>query len=443
MVEILLPFVGRRGRGFRYRREVPPDCREAIGRRNWIRSWRPGTPWSQIEREARQLAARHDQEVAAARGQSVAATIEQAEAKARAVLATDDKADIHELIGFILSQAPLSEAEQVFVNALQHGGKFRPPGLPLRAALERDREQYSGDKDPRAFKYAVESFVAVCGDLDVTQIERRHVSDWLAVIRRKSSPATVKRRYGTLKALVGRAMLDLGSERRNPFDGFTMTEGDGTTKRVPFSRAMLEMIEDYLASGRVGFEVVALVRIMRVTGVTIAEAGGLAVGDVILDHATPHLQIRPNRLRRLKTAARTRPVPLVDRMALEAATLAVEDAKGRAGGKTVQVFPGFHLERGADLLSAKVSKAIRASGVPRSPRLTAHSFRHTLAEALRVSGASFHLQRRILGHASRDESDIYGAPTARLEELAGAMEKALDHLGDIDDANYSEQERMK
>ena len=177
------------------------------------------------------------------------------------------------------------------MNALQHGGKFRPPGFPL-------------------------------------------TTDWLAVQRREGkSPATVKRRYGTLKALVGRAMLDLGSERRNPFDGFTMSEGDGTTKRLPFSRTILELIEDYLASGRVGFEVVALVRIMRATGGTIGEIGGLAVSDVILDDATPHLLIRPNQLRRLKTAARTRPVPLVDRMALEAATMAVEDAKSRAGGK--------------------------------------------------------------------------------------------------------------
>ena len=51
---------------------------------------------------------------------------------------------------------------------------------------------------------------------------------------------------------------------------------------------MLELIEDYLASGRGGLEVVALVRIMRATGGTVGEIGGLAVGDVILDHATPH-----------------------------------------------------------------------------------------------------------------------------------------------------------
>ena len=122
--------------------------------------------------------------------------------------------------------------------------------------------------------------------------------------------------------------------------------------------------------------------------------------------------------------------------------MAVEDAKGRAGGKAAQVFPGFHLERGADLLSAKVVKAIRASGVPKSPRLTAHSFRHTVAEALRTSGTSFHLQRRLLGHAARDESDIYGADQARLEELAGALSDALECLGVVSPNIYSDSERL-
>ncbi len=308
----------------------------------------------------------------------------------------------------------------------------------LNGALERDRERHSGDTDPRPFTYAVASFVDLVGDLDVSRITRDDASAWLAGQRREGlSPATIKRRYGTIKALVGRALLDLGSDKRNPFDGFKVTEGDGTTKRVPFNRAMLELIEDYLASGRVGFEVVALIRIMRATGGTIGEVGGLVAGDVILDDDTPHLLIRPNRLRRLKNSSRTRPVPLVDSATLDAATEAVE----RAGGKG-QLFTGFHLKRGADLLSAKVVKAIRASRVPRSPRLTAHSFRHTVAEALRTSGASFHLQRRLLGHASRDESDMYGAPEARLDELAGALEKAMECLGDVSRSFYREDERL-
>jgi integrase len=272
----------------------------------------------------------------------------------------------------------------------------------------------------------------------VTNIERRHVSDWLAVQRREGlSAGTIKRRYGSLKALVGRSLLDLGSDRRNPFDGFKVSEGDGTVKRVPFNKAMLDRIDDYIESGRVGFEVMALIDIMRATGATIGEVGGLLVDDVRLDHQTPHLLLKYNRLRRLKNPSRTRPVPLVDDAALDMITEAIERSSGG------QIFPGFHPERGADLLSAKVCKAVRAAGVPRSPRLTAHSFRHTVSEALRVSGAPFHIQRRLLGHASRDESDDYGAKSGRLKALADTLRAALPHLGEVDDGEYDESERIE
>jgi hypothetical protein len=47
-----------------------------------------------------------------------------------------------------------------------------------------------------------------------------------------------------------------------------------------------------------------------------------------------------------------------------------------------------------------------------------------------------------LGHASRDESDIYGATTARLAELADALATALPFLGEVDESNYSDAERL-
>lgn len=443
MVTMRLAYVNERGDGYRYRRVVPPDVRKVIDRKNWIKSWRPGTPLAVVELEARHLAALHDQTITAAR-------VGNAEDVAKKIRA-GGLGEVYWYLNFV------EQGEQDFglrrdpqtakiVRAIEGGGTYHPEIMRLSEALERDRKIHSADKDPRPFKYAVGSFVKVCGDLDVNQIERRHVSDWLAVQRNERlSPGTIKRRYGTIKAMVGRALLDLGSDKRNPFDGFRMSEGNGTTKRVPFNRAMLELIDDYLAEGRVGLEVIELIRIMRATGGTIGEIGGLVVADVQLENDTPHLLLRFNQLRRLKNASRTRPVPLVDGAALAAASEAVARARAGSrseGAETVQVFPGFHIDRGADLLSAKVVKAIRAAGVPRSPRLTSHSFRHTVAEALRVSGASFHLQRRLLGHASRDESDIYGSHTARLEDLAEVLERALEHLGDVDPSNYSERERL-
>ena len=114
----------------------------------------------------------------------------------------------------------------------------------------------------------------------------------------------------------------------------------------------------------------------------------------------------------------------------------------RAGDRT-EIFPSFGLSgRAADSISAKLNKAIRTAGIPRSPRLTSYSLRHTLAEALRASGARDDVQRRLLGHATRDISDRYGANRARLSDARDALVAAMEHLGDVDSSIYSEAERL-
>lgn len=455
MLMVDIPYVKKkpegRGRGYFYRRVVPPAVREAIGCKNWHHTWRAGTPLAVVEREAMHLAARHDRMIAEAKGDMETAEIARQEEYAREWL-TRPPAERHEFLAYLHEQGDgdkgLTKPDRIFVNAMEAGGTYRPESMKLSAALERDRDLYSGDKDERPFKYAVESFIAVIGDKDVTAITRADVSEWLAAQKREGlAPATVKRRYGTIKALVARTLLDLDSDKRNPFDGFKMTGATGgVTDRLPFNKPMLELIETYLTSGRVGFETRALIQIMRGTGTGPAEAGGLVVSDVHLTGAIPFVSIRPNALRNLKTSARDRQVPLVDSAALEAATEAVKRAKKRGKGKSpddTPLFDGFHPERGADLLSAKTNKALRTAGIPRSRRLTVYSFRHTVKEALRSAGVVDHVQRRVLGHAGEGVADKYGSPRARLAEVAEAMKAALPHLGDIDDSVYSESERVK
>ncbi len=121
--------------------------------------------------------------------------------------------------------------------------------------------------------------------------------------------------------------------------------------------------------------------------------------------------------------------------------------QGRAKGKSpddVPLFASFGAsDRGADFISAKLNKAIRSAGIKKSPRLVAYSYRHTLKEALRSAGVADHIQRRLLGHAGHGVAARYGSPRARLSEAKTALAAAMKCLGDIDDAIYSEAERMK
>ena len=213
---------------------------------------------------------------------------------------------------------------------------------------------------------------------------------------------------------------------------------------------MITRIDSHLNTGkRVYHETRNIIRIMKCTGGGPAEIGGLVVADVSLDSDVPFVWIRPNHRRQLKVTVRDRQIPLIG-VALEAATDAHKRAMARVkGGKMsadkVPLFEDFGMnDRGADAISRKCNVCIRAAGVPKSRRLSAYSYRHTLKEALRAAGVLNHIQDRIMGHSGEGKiSARYGSPRAHLSEARDALIAAMEHLGSVDDSIYSEKERMK
>ena len=85
----------------------------------------------------------------------------------------------------------------------------------------------------------------------------------------------------------------------------------------------------------------------------------------------------------------------------------------------------------------------KAAGIKKSKRLSAYSLRHTFAEAMRSAGVLNHTQDRLLGHTVPGIAGKYGSHRALLAESKAAIEKAMEHLGDVDSAIYSEAERIK
>ena len=454
---------GAHGRvAFKYRRTVPADCQPAIkgknGKpiKNWIRTWKSGTPEATVEREAAILSARHDREISLARGETVTPEqIATAEAQARELLARDP-ADAMELLGFHLSQGHVSEADRLLSSALAHGGTYQPPSLKLSNAVKADCEKYSDGRDDRPLNFAVRSFIEIVSDKSIVEITRAEVSTWIVALRaggpgrKPQAVATVKRRLAAIRAVVNRAYLDLEIERKNPFEKQKVNGGNGNGvahDRLPFNREMIAKIDACLdGDNRLDHETRNLIRLIRNTGAGPGELGGLALADISLDGEVPYLWIRANSLRGLKNSKRDRKLPLIG-VALDAAKDAVARVTGRLGRRSadaIPLFASFEMKRGADRLSAKMNLAIRKAGIPESPRLVAYSFRHTIKEAMRSAGVLNHIQDRIMGHAGEGAvSDRYGSPRARLSETQDALKKALKHLGDVDDSIYSEAERMK
>jgi len=64
-------------------------------------------------------------------------------------------------------------------------------------------------------------------------------------------------------------------------------------------------------------------------------------------------------------------------------------------------------------------------------------------EAMRSAGIPNHMTDRLMGHTIPGIAGRYGSPRALLAEARDAIEKAVEHLGHVDDAIYTDAERMK
>ena len=286
-------YVVKSAAGWRYRRVVPKDCRDKLGRLEWVVSFAPGTPIAKIEARAERYAAAHDALIRRARGGEVldASTIAKIETEAKAHIAEGPDwrdATIAFLVEHLATQPNAHDA--AFINALRHDGHYRPDVVTLAMV----REKRGGSRSEKPIDAALATFAAH-GDKDVREITRADVAEWItAELARGMKPRTVKRQLSALHAIIARAFLDLEVAKPNPFSGHAdLLKGAraSASDRLPFNRAMLTKIDLYLATSRRLRETRDILRIMRNTGCGPAEVGGLVLSDVSLSGDVPFIWI--------------------------------------------------------------------------------------------------------------------------------------------------------
>ncbi len=446
--------VTMRGKAFMYRRTVPPQVRGKIGKADWVHTWPAGTAIATVEREAFRLSHEYDGLIAAAKGNVRQREIADAEAAAREWLAgdPDDLAHFLTLLTEAKEMGTLSRADQTMRQAVMGGGVHPGDSPLLSLALQQDIERYGGERDNYPVESTVESFVALIGDKPITTISRADALAWIATLRNPDgtpyAPATIRKRVGNMRGLLNRAFLDLEYQGLNPFAKHRLKGNGSVTDRLPFNVAGLAAIDAHLAkSKRLKAETRQVLQIMRNTGASPKEIGGLVIADVSLGGPIPYMWVRVNSQRGIKAASRDRQIPLVG-VAFEAMTEAMSHAKARTTGEspdTAKLFEGFGGKGGADakLISKNINKAVHAAGIPTGGRLSAYSYRHTFAESLRSADIPSHTTDRLMGHTIPGIAGRYGTSRALLTEAKSAIEKALDHLGRVDESIYSERERMK
>jgi integrase len=270
------------------------------------------------------------------------------------------------------------------------------------------------EKFARDTRRAIQGAIAAVNDLPLEAYKREQansIRDHFLATGIKT--ATVRRELNRIKAVfnVGLTEFDL-SGVKNPFEKLRIPNEDHDAEtREPFIAQELQTINQVCLEKN--DDIRHIIALQADTGARLGEIVGLRVDDVVLDHATPHIHIRPHvKLgRTLKTDTSERKVPLVG-VALWAAQMAVE-ANRKAGGKNGWLFPRY--------ASNTINKWLQA--VTKTDK-TSHSFRHSMRDRLRHVGTPQDIQDAMCGWGTKTVGMGYGEGY-RLEQLKGWLEKVV------------------
>ena len=256
--------------------------------------------------------------------------------------------------------------------------------------------------DPQ-FERSVARFLEVNGDLPVNKYQRQHGNAFVkALMDSGVKAATVKRYLNQIRPIFETAISELEVSMPNPLSQLKVpkTEADEERGREPFSLSEVKAVQS--CCRQVDDPRRWVLSLLSDTGARLSEIAGLLVKDVCLDQETPHISIRRNQLRGLKTVTSERSVPLVGE-ALWAIHRALED------NPSEYLFPALvkNGEFNSNSVSAALNKWLKDQDL-RGPKQTVHSFRHSIRDRLRNSGCPPDVADRIGGWKRQGVGEGYG-----------------------------------
>jgi integrase len=257
---------------------------------------------------------------------------------------------------------------------------------------------------------------------DFNRLKARQHKEALLAQNPTWSNNTLDRAITILSAAFASAILEYELAMTNPWLGLTASVGekddstseDRKNKRRSFTPD--ELFNYQVALSNLNEEARLIGYLMIQTGCRTMEAGGLLVKDVMLDTNTPHIQIRYNRIRKLKTKNSVRDVPIVGPLLDD---LRDYLTKHQSTSPDAPLFPKYGRDGGMDAVSTLLRGVIRKRLKIADPTLVPYSSRHTMKDKLRTLRTPEDIQHRILGHGSKSDADGYGDgnPLAHLQQV--------------------------
>jgi integrase len=279
-------------------------------------------------------------------------------------------------------------------------GTVKEPSVTISAALKifwdisrnktmkKSKKQVRKWKNPR--KRAVRNAIQVIGDKPLKELTRddliRFRDWWIERIEKEDmSCATANKDLIHLKSIVDSVAeykrLDVDTVRL--FRKLTLSE-TASKRRKPFSPDFIQ--NTFLKSGtldNLNRQARNILLALINTGARPSEITGLQKEDIFLDHEIPHIYIRPNSNRQLKTRYSERKIPLLG-CSLEAFK-ACPNGFPRYVGKT-------------DTYSGLIGQFFRDNDLLPSKRHTLYSLRHGFQDRLTRANVNDRMQAELMGH---------------------------------------------
>lgn len=257
------------------------------------------------------------------------------------------------------------------------------------------------------------------GDRQITSIGRDEVIAWLDDLKSEGlKPSTLKRRINTVKAawrmfLIDKERTDLNKEL---WANLIYGKENPNSNRLPLHKTHVAKLMSFCAGDLLDHQTQEnrdICCLLLHTGARPTEIGGLSPEDIFVEDETPHLWIRENDRRGLKTASSERIIPLLSNSVNAAKRVKASNSLKNAL---------------SDSLSQKLRKIFDGLEI-KFDRVTPYSIRHTWRDALVVADVNETMVDRILGHSSRKVARIYGSNMAELTSMKKAMLRAYKNLG--------------
>lgn len=413
-------YLVKHGKGFRYKRRVPGDVQDAIGKNLWLR-YLGDTGKANAERLARKLAVGHDELIAGLR--KLAPTERQAFIAGGGLQALEATAD-DKGAAFVdavarYTEPDLTDPEEVqahdalvIVRALKDAQKMRADAKEARKLLARLKPSslqpdsveslipvWVARNKPRSdetMRLHVRRFVEVVGDIPARQVTRQHVGAFRDALEAspKLSRISVSKHLDSLHALFKAALSALAVDH-NPAADIKVSKAGGKfsdeMRKLPFSAENVRAIIKAMEGESVDTQ--WMLRLLAYTGARSGELAQLRCEDVTTLEGIPVLRIH-DKHGPLKNKFSVRDIPIPP-----ACIGIVAYAASVRGPWLFGSFPAWGKRSRGATFQRLAGPFLRRKVKITDAELTLHSFRHRWRTIAREIDMPEPVSKAIMGHA--------------------------------------------